>query len=93
MLVLPDEKAPVLREPALPVKEVVDTTGAGDCCRGAFTVALMEGAAAPGGSLEASYAPAMKFAAAAAALCIQKHGAMPSMPLRAEIDQLMQQKQ
>jgi hypothetical protein len=29
---------------------------------------------------------AMKFAATAAALCIQRHGAIPSMPSREEVD-------
>ena len=57
--------------------DVVDTTGAGDCYRGAFAVALT--------SLDLSLAGALQFAAAASALCVQRLGAMPSMPARHEV--------
>ena len=75
MLVLPDGSH--LTQPAVPVAEVVDTTGAGDCFRGAFTVAYLE---------EKSLQECLKFAAAAAALCIQSKGAMPSMPKHEAIE-------
>ena len=50
---------------------------AGDCFTAAYAVALLEGAAPP---------EAMRFAGTAAALCIQRHGALPSMPSRAEVE-------
>lgn len=80
LLVLPDGSH--LTQPAMPVEQVVDTTGAGDCFRGAFTVAYLEGK-----SMQAC----LKFASAAAALCIQSKGAMPSMPRREEIEKQLAQ--
>lgn len=56
--------------------EVVDSTGAGDCFCGAFVVALGE---------QQSHQAAMVFANTAASLSVQKVGAAPSMPKRAEI--------
>lgn len=50
---------------------VTDTTGAGDCFTAAFCVATLRGLPAK---------QAMRYAAAAAALCIQVIGAMSSMP-------------
>lgn len=60
--------------------KVVDTTGAGDCFCGAFTVALSENK-----DLET----ALKFANAAAALATTKKGAQPSSPLRAQIETIL----
>ncbi len=60
--------------------DVVDTTGAGDCFTAAYAVALAEGRPA----LEC-----LRFAAAAAALCIGKLGAMPAMPDRAAVEALL----
>ncbi len=59
-----------------PVK-AVDTVGAGDCFNGAFAVALLEG-----------HDPwaAARFANAAAAISVTRHGAQASMPARAEVD-------
>ncbi len=62
----------VLRQGIFPVP-VVDTTGAGDCFTAAYAVALLEGQSAAEG---------LRFAAAAAACCVQELGAMPSMPRR-----------
>jgi ribokinase len=70
----------VARQRAVPVLSVVDTTGAGDCFTGAFAVGMLEGK---------SDGEAMQFAATAAALCIQRHGAIPSMPTREEVDKEM----
>jgi ribokinase len=56
--------------------EAVDTTAAGDTYCGAFAVARAEG-----GTPE----EAMRFAAAAAALSVQRHGAASSIPTRTEI--------
>ena len=82
LLLLPDGQ--FLQQAALPVPRVVDTTGAGDCFRGAFTAAYLE---------RKDWAACLRFASAAAALCIQTKGAMPSMPLRADIDALLQKQQ
>ena len=62
--------------------DIVDTTGAGDCFTAAYTVARLRGQDAP---------YALKFATAAAALCIRKAGAMPSMPSAASVKELMHQ--
>ncbi|WBB61153.1 ribokinase [Streptomyces sp. WMMC500] len=64
--------------PALPVR-AVDTTAAGDTYVGALCVAYAEGRPMPA---------AMAWAAAAAALAVQRPGASSSMPARAEIDRL-----
>ncbi|MYZ40074.1 MULTISPECIES: PfkB family carbohydrate kinase, partial [unclassified Streptomyces] len=60
-----------------PRVEAVDTTGAGDTYVGALAVALGEGRPMP---------EAMHWASAAAALCVQRHGASTSMPYRTEIE-------
>jgi len=82
LLLLPNGS--FISEPALPVPRVVDTTGAGDCFRGAFTAAFLE---------RRGWSECLRFAAAAAALCIQTKGALPSMPMREDIDALMQKQQ
>lgn len=69
----------VLRQAAIPVT-VADTTGAGDCFTAAYAVALTEGAGP---------AERLRFAAAAAALCVTAKGALPSMPTRERVDQLL----
>lgn len=70
---------PLLRQAAFRV-QVTDTTGAGDCCTAAYAVALLEGMPAP---------QRLRFACAAAAICVQRPGAMPSMPTRAEVEALL----
>jgi ribokinase len=65
--------------PPFPV-EAVDTTGAGDAFNGAFAVALAEGK---------DTIAAATFANAAAALSVTRIGTAPSMPQRAEIDELL----
>lgn len=62
--------------PAFPV-EAVDTTAAGDTYCGCLVAALAEGK---------RLTEAVRFAGAAAALCVQKLGAQPSTPWRQEID-------
>lgn len=79
LLVQGGEAADV-RQGALPAERVVDTTGAGDCFTASFAVALLEGQPP---------AAALQFAAAAACLCVQRPGAMPSMPPRHEVDALL----
>lgn len=56
---------------------VVDTTGAGDCFVGALAVAVAEGQ---------SLADALAFANRAASISVQRPGAAPSLPQRAEIE-------
>uniref|UniRef100_A0A2P2NG04 Ribokinase n=1 Tax=Rhizophora mucronata TaxID=61149 RepID=A0A2P2NG04_RHIMU len=65
-----------VKQPIIPAARVVDTTGAGDTYTAAFAVALVEG-----NSKEMS----MRFAAAAASLCVQTKGAIPSMPDRSSV--------
>jgi len=62
--------------------EVVDETGAGDCYRAGFAVALSE---------ENDIGFCMKFASAAGALAVCKEGAVPSIPTRADVDLLISQ--
>ncbi len=65
--------------PGFPV-EAVDTVGAGDAFSAALAVALAEGRDLP---------DAIKFANAAAAICVTRPGAAPSMPQRYEVDTFM----
>ncbi len=62
---------------AAPKVHVVDTTAAGDCFAGAFTVALTEGQ---------SQEDALRFAVYASALKVTKFGAQSGLPTRAEVD-------
>ena len=57
--------------------EAVDTVAAGDCFNGAFAVALLEGQ---------DPWTAARFASAAAAISVTRHGAQASMPTRAEVE-------
>lgn len=68
--------------PAFKVGEVRDTTGAGDAFNGAFATALAEGR---------TPLDAVRFACAAASLSVTRLGAALAMPLRAEIDALIDQ--
>ena len=65
-----------LFQPAFPVK-AVDTTAAGDCFLGYYAAALAE---------DLPYADALRLAAAASALAVQRPGAAPSIPLRGEVE-------
>lgn len=64
------------RQPAFSVR-AVDTTAAGDAFAGALGVRLGEGA---------TLAEAVRFAAAAGALAVTRHGAQPSLPARSAIE-------
>jgi len=75
---------------------VVDETGAGDCFRAAFAVALsertIEGDGDSDGTSEdekVSIQECMKFASAAGALAVTKQGAVPSIPSRDEVYELL----
>ncbi|MEW5309962.1 MAG: hypothetical protein WDW38_001801 [Sanguina aurantia] len=63
-----------------PAKQLLATAGAGDCFTATYAVAVLEGK---------SPAAALQFASAAAALCVQCKGAMPSLPSRAEVDSFL----
>lgn len=58
----------------------VDTVAAGDCFNGAFAVALLEGL---------DPFAAARFASAAAAISVTRHGAQASMPSRSEVDRFL----
>ena len=58
----------------------LDTTGAGDTFSGALCARLAAGDDLP---------VALRFAAAAGALCTTRAGAVPSIPLRAEVEVLL----
>jgi ribokinase len=73
-LAVPQHGQPI-HQPAFAVP-VVDTTGAGDCFTAAFAVGMASGMALAG---------RLRFAAAAAALCVQAAGALPAMPDRAMV--------
>ena len=66
----------VIFQPAFPVKAVA-TTAAGDCFLGYYAAALAE---------DLPYAAALRLAAAASALSVQRQGAAPSIPLRGEVE-------
>lgn len=70
-----------IRTPAFQV-DCVDSTGAGDCFRGAFAAACLS---LPDGDVEA----ALLFANAAAALNCRALGSRGALPTAAEVDQLM----
>jgi ribokinase len=60
---------------------VVDTTGAGDCFTAAYAAGFV------GGMPDRS---SLRFACAAAAMAVQKKGAMSSMPSREAVKQFLQ---
>lgn len=77
--VIVGETPPAEFVPAFPV-DAVDTVAAGDTFSGALTVKLAEGA---------SLQEAVRFANAAAALKVTRHGAQPGIPTRAEVEQYL----
>jgi ribokinase len=66
--------------PSFPA-EVVDTTAAGDAFNGAFATGLMLGKT----PIESA-----RFASAAAAICVTRKGAQPSLPNIGEVEHLLQ---
>lgn len=76
--------------------KIIDTTGAGDCFTSAFCVRLNELFANGQKVAEISndiYTKCQQFANASAFLCITVMGAMPSQPLRSDVDKFMQKYQ
>ncbi|RLN87635.1 hypothetical protein BBJ28_00019691 [Nothophytophthora sp. Chile5] len=76
-VLVPGDGSEVLHQRCFQVDSVVDTTGAGDCYRGAFAVAFAEGR---------EVQECMARATAASALCIQRAGALPSLPSGEEVE-------
>lgn len=74
------ENGTIVRQEAVKVDHVVDTTGAGDCFRAGFAVAFTEGR---------DWQSCLKFGSASSALKIQKKGAM-SVPLRSQTEECLQ---
>jgi ribokinase len=66
--------------PAVRAGDVVETTGAGDAFNGAFAAALSEGMAPEA---------AVRFGCAAAGISVTRAGTAPSMPARAEVEELL----
>lgn len=81
VLVYADEKGQrhKVHQPA-PKVQVVDTTAAGDCFVGAFTVARIEGQ---------SPRDALRFAVYASALKVTKFGAQSGLPTRKEVENFL----
>ena len=77
------ETGDVLTQPAVKADRVVDETGAGDCFRAAFAVALLEGTLPLIDCLEC--------ACAAGACAVEVEGAAPSAPTRAKVESKLRQ--
>jgi ribokinase len=69
--------------------KIIDTVGAGDCFTGAFAVKHSELDWSNAETASANYRSAMEFGNSAAFLCITQRGAMPSMPLREQVNEFM----
>jgi len=80
--VLVNKDGSTIVQPAILAPKVVDTTGAGDTFTAAYAVALIE---------RHSPADALRFAAAAASLCVRIKGAIPSMPERKAVLELLEE--
>jgi len=80
-LMLRSAGLPPVRQEAVPVLKVVDTTGAGDCYTAAWAVASLD---------NRSSAESMMFASAAAAICVQRKGAISSLPTLEEAQGVLQ---
>lgn len=87
------ENGNILRMASYPVENVVDETGAGDCYRAGFVVALAHkyNTSSSKDLSDEILMECMKFASAAGALAVTKEGAVPSIPTREEVDKLMQE--
>lgn len=64
-----------------PTVNAVDATGAGDAFVGALVVALLE---------KQPHDQALRFACTAGALAAAEHGAQPSLPYRADVDDILE---
>jgi len=68
----------VLKQEAVTMGDVVDTTGAGDCFTAAYAGGVLQGR---------SEADALRYAAAAAGFCVTHRGAMPSLPWKEDLEE------
>uniref|UniRef100_A0A7S3K022 Ribokinase n=1 Tax=Aureoumbra lagunensis TaxID=44058 RepID=A0A7S3K022_9STRA len=75
----------VLKQPAFPIDQVIDETGAGDAFRAAFATEI----ARLGNQNTETLAQALHFAAAAGALAVTRQGAVPSLPTRDQCQKLI----
>ena len=78
-------KIKVEQIPAIKVKQVVDTTGAGDCFLGAFAAALAENNVSPDAHSFESMKAAAQYGVQAAARAVGKKGAQASFPARRDL--------
>lgn len=93
----PNNSARVFVQPAARVAAVVDTTGAGDCFTAAYCVSWLRekggGGEKNGGEGkqdgDREQQQRLRFATAAAALCVSRAGALPSMPSLAEVESFL----
>lgn len=75
--------------PAFKMAKVTDTTGAGDAFWGAFLSRMLKGASLNDLNFD-TLTEYVRFANAAAALCITKRGAIPAMPTEEEVLKLIE---
>ena len=92
----PSPSSAILYQPSCPLpagSTVVDETGAGDCYRAGFAVALLEhcGESVKNGDNvdDETMLKCMKFASAAGCLAVTRKGAVPSIPSRSEVETLL----
>ena len=78
----------LLHQPCFDVK-TIDTTGAGDSFDGAVLTWLLEHGLDPEMLTESDCAELLRFANAAASLTTMRHGAIPALPNRAEVEELL----
>lgn len=69
--------------------EAVDTTGAGDSFWGGFLTAYVESKLAPGDVSIARAAQFVRFGNAVASLCVRNRGAIPAMPSRNDVEEVL----
>jgi sugar/nucleoside kinase (ribokinase family) len=91
--ILVTKHSSILYQPSCPLpsgSSVVDETGAGDCYRAGFAVALLQqrqcGVSTDDDEI---LVHCMKFASAAGALAVTKNGAVPSIPSLKEVETLL----
>jgi len=70
----------VIHLPAFRSRRAVDPTGAGDAFCGALAVAIAEGR---------PWEEALRFGSAAGSLCVQREGALPSLPDRTAVEAVL----
>lgn len=68
---------------------VVDSNGAGDSFWGGFLTMLSRSGKAPGELTLEEAAEFARYGNAAASLCVEKHGAMPAMPISSQVEKRM----